>query len=188
MLRFVSELERWNQSYNLTSVRLAKDMVTRHLLDSLTLVPFIGSSPVLDIGTGAGLPGIPLAIALPEVRFTLVDSNGKKVRFVRHAIRTLQLGNASAVQSRAEALDLEACDAEAGFDVVVARALASMDTLGQWCRHALARHGRLLAMKGPQAQSEMDQVPDGFSVVNIHPLTVPGLSAERQLIELEKTV
>lgn len=188
MLRFVSELERWNQSYNLTSIRLAKDMVTRHLLDSLTLVPFIGTGSVVDIGTGAGLPGIPLAIAVPEARFILVDSNGKKVRFVRHAIRTLRLSNARAVQSRAEELDLVACDAEAGFDVVVARALATTNTLGQWCRHALATNGRLLAMKGPQAQSEMDQTPDGFSVVAIHPLTVPGLTAQRQLIELEKTV
>lgn len=188
MLRFVSELERWNQSYNLTSIRLAKDMVTRHLLDSLTLAPFIGSESVLDIGTGAGLPGVPLAVALPEARFVMVDSNGKKVRFVRHAIRTLRLGNAQALQSRAEELDLAACNAESGFDVVVARALASLSTLGQWCRNALATNGRLLAMKGPQAQSEMDQTPDGFKVVAVHPLSVPGLAAERQLIELEKTV
>src|SRR5690242_7700037 len=103
LLRYVELLERWNQAYNLTAVRDPGEMVPKHLLDSLAVLPFVAKGPVADVGTGAGLPGIPLAVARPDLKFTLIDSNGKKTRFVTQAVAELKLGNVAVVQSRAEA-------------------------------------------------------------------------------------
>jgi 16S rRNA (guanine527-N7)-methyltransferase len=153
LLRYLGELVLWNKAYNLTAVRDPADMVTRHLLDSLSVLPHV-QGRVVDVGSGAGLPGIPLAIANPALNVTLLDSNGKKARFLRHAQRVLPLGNVEVVEARAE---------------------ASSARLG-------APDGRWLAMKGKLDRAELAAVPAGFRVERELPLQVPGLDEERHLI------
>src|SRR5579875_1371563 len=141
LLDYQALLERWNGAYNLTAVRDPAEMVTRHLLDSLAILPFVAGASLADLGTGPGLPGIPLAIAAPGRQVLLVDSNGKKVRFLREAIRALRLEGVRAVQSRVEQVDGQ-------FDCITARAFASLPDMLAWGGHLLAPAGRWLAMKG----------------------------------------
>ena len=173
-------LERWNAAYNLTAVRDPAEMVTRHLLDSLAILPFVQGDTLADLGTGPGLPGIPLAIAAPGRQVLLVDSNGKKVRFLREAIRALRLDGVRAVQSRVE-------EVEGQYDCVTARAFASLADMLGWGGHLLAPGGIWLAMKGKAPDEELPGVPPGFAVRGIHALTVPGLDAERNLVVLGRT-
>lgn len=182
LLRYVELLERWNQAYNLTAVRDPAEMVGKHLLDSLSVLPFVTEGPVADVGTGAGLPGIPLAVARPELRFTLIDSNGKKTRFVTHAVAELKLPNVEVVQSRAEAHR-----PTIPYAVVVSRAFASLADFATLAGGMAAPGGRLLAMKGVDPKDELAALPKGFKVLKVHPLRVPGLDADRCLVELEKT-
>lgn len=177
LLDYQALLERWNAAYNLTAVRDPAEMVTRHLLDSLAILPYVQGATLVDLGTGPGLPGIPLAIAAPERQILLVDSNGKKVRFLREAIRALQLGGVRAVQSRVE-------EVEGTFDCITARAFASLADMLGWGGHLLAPGGTWLAMKGKAPDEELPGVPPGFAVRAIHPLAVPGLDAERSLVVL----
>ena len=178
LLDYLALLERWNATYNLTAVRDPVDMVTRHLLDALAILPYVRGKSLADLGTGPGLPGIPLAIAEPGRDILLVDSNGKKVRFLREAIRTLKLEGVRALQSRVE-------DVEGQFDCVTARAFASLADMLAWGGHLLAPQGIWLAMKGKAPDEELPGVPADFAVRTIHTLMVPGLgSVERHLVVL----
>ena len=177
LLEYQALLGRWNATYNLTAVRDPAEMVTRHLLDSLAILPHVQGESLADLGTGPGLPGIVLAIAAPARQILLVDSNGKKVRFLREAIRALQLGGVRAVQSRVE-------EVEGTFDCITARAFASLADMLGWGGHLLAPGGTWLAMKGKAPDEELPGVPPGFAVRAIHPLAVPGLDAERSLVVL----
>ena len=179
LLDYQALLSRWNAAYNLTAIRDPAEMVTRHLLDSLAILPFVEGETLADLGTGPGLPGIVLAIAAPGRQILLVDSNGKKVRFLREAIRALKLDGVRAVQSRVE-------EVEGRFDCVTARAFASLADMLGWGGHLLAPHGRWLAMKGKAPAEELPDVPAGFAVAAIHALAVPGLDAERHLVVLRR--
>ncbi|KRF01217.1 16S rRNA (guanine(527)-N(7))-methyltransferase RsmG [Frateuria sp. Soil773] len=177
LLDYQALLERWNAAYNLTAVRDPAEMVTRHLLDSLAILPYVQGASLADLGTGPGLPGIVLAIAAPGREILLVDSNGKKVRFLREAIRALKLEGVRALQSRVE-------DVEGRFDCVTARAFASLADMLAWGGHLLAPEGVWLAMKGKPSDDELPGIPPGFALRGRHALDVPGLDAERHLLVL----
>ena len=177
LLAYLDLLVRWNRTYNLTAVRDPREMVSRHLLDSLAMESFLGGIGTLaDLGTGPGLPGIPLAIARPALRVTLVEANGKKARFLREAVRTLGLANAEVAESRIEALDRPGA-----FDAITARALASLPQILGFGGHLLAPGGKLLAMKGARPDEEIAALPRGWRLETLHRLTVPGLDGERHL-------
>ena len=177
LLAYVALLDRWNRTYNLTAIRDPREMVGKHLLDSLAMLPFIADGTLADLGAGAGLPGIPLAIARPGLQVTLVESNGKKARFLREAVRTLQLGNVRVAEARIEALD-----EPAAFDAITARALAGLPLIVELGGHLLKPNGRLLAMKGAVPDDEIAALPTGWRVEAVHPLAVPGLVAQRHLV------
>ncbi len=181
LARYLALMLRWNAAYNLTAIRDPREMVSKHLLDSLAMVPFVGPGvgvPTLaDLGTGAGLPGIPLAIAHPGLRVTLVESNGKKARFMREALRTLSLSNAEVAESRIEALDRPGA-----FAAITARALATLPLILELGGHLIAPGGTLLAMKGARPDEEIAALPSGWTLRAIQPLQVPGLEAERHLV------
>ena len=182
LLAYLALLDRWNRTYNLTAIREPRDMVAKHLLDSLAMQPFVRDLGTLaDLGAGAGLPGIPLAIACPQLQVTLVESNGKKARFLREAVRTLGLAGARVAESRIEAV------ADAGaYDAITARALATLPLLLALGGHLLKPGGRLLAMKGAVPDEEIAALPDGWRVETIQPLLVPGLDAERHLVVVRR--
>ncbi|MDF4004804.1 16S rRNA (guanine(527)-N(7))-methyltransferase RsmG [Luteibacter sahnii] len=179
LLDYRELLERWNAAYNLTAIRDDREMVARHLLDSLTIVPYVRGRSLADLGTGPGLPGIPLAIAEPAREVLMVDSNGKKVRFLREAIRSLKLGNARALQCRVE-------EVEGTFECITARAFASLADMLRWGGHLLAPDGVWLAMKGKHPDDELSGVPEGFRVEAIHTLAVPGVEGERHLVVVRR--
>ena len=183
LLDYVALLARWNATYNLTAIREPREMIGKHLLDSLAMQPFVRELRTLaDLGTGPGLPGIPLAIATPALQVTLVESNGKKARFLREAVRQLKLGNANVAESR-----IEAFDARGRFDAITARALATLPLILELGGHLLKPEGRLLAMKGVVPEDEIAALPAGWRVAAVHPLRVPGLDAERHLLEVVKS-
>lgn len=175
----LDELERWNRSYNLTAIRAREEMLTHHLLDSLSVAPWVQGERVIDVGTGAGFPGLPLAIAQPARQFVLLDSNGKKVRFVGHAARTLQLGNVQAVHARAESYE----DPE-GFDCVVARACAPLTELLPLVAGLCRPDTRVLAMKGRRETESGEALATGWALEADHELIVPGLHEARHLLVL----
>lgn len=179
LLDYQALLQRWNVTYNLTAVRDPAQMVTRHLLDSLAILPFVHGVTLADLGSGAGLPGIPLAIAAPQRQVLLVDANGKKVRFLREAIRTLKLERVSAAQERVETLS-------GRFDCITARAFASLADMLALGGHLLAADGVWLAMKGRDPDAELRDLPPGFVARAVHTLSVPGLDAERHLVVLAR--
>lgn len=176
LLSFIKLIEKWNKAYNLTAIRNREDMVRLHVLDSLAIVPFIEGKRVIDIGTGAGLPGIPLAIYLPEIEFTLLDSNAKKTRFVQQAILELKLKNVSVCHNR-----VEQYHPEKRFDTVITRAFAGLSDIVELTAHLLNKDGVLLAMKG--------QIPDVSKLesakTELIPVNVPGISAERCLVKIQ---
>ena len=177
LLQYLALLDRWNKTYNLTAIRDPREMVTRHLLDSLAMAPFFSTGTLADLGTGPGLPGIPLAITHPGLQVTLVESNGKKCRFMREAVRKLGLSNARVAESRAEALD------EPGaYDNLTARAMDTLAGIIAVGGHLLRPGGRLLAMKGVVPHEEIAALPAGWQVESITPLQVPGLVGERHLV------
>ena len=202
LIQYLLLLGRWNQAYNLTAVRDPREQVARHLLDSLAVLPWVTQGPVLDLGTGAGLPGIPLALARPGLAFTLLDSNGKKARFVRQALLELGLEQVDVIQIR-----LEAYQPKRKFATIVARALASLRELYLSALGLAADDGRLLALKGRLAKEELaaliacqaadpvlaeaaraaevTRAPGArLSESRIYPLVVPGIDGERTLIEV----
>ena len=181
LLAYLELLARWNKTYNLTSVRDPREMLRKHLLDSLSMQPYVDAGPLADLGAGPGLPGIPLAIADPSLQVTLIDSNAKMSRFQREAVRALGLANVRVVQSRAENV------AEPGaFRLLTARALDRLAGIVAVGGHLLAPGGRLLAMKGQRPDAEIAELPAGWTVTAVHVLRVPGLDAERHLVEVTR--
>ncbi|MGH8443726.1 MAG: 16S rRNA (guanine(527)-N(7))-methyltransferase RsmG [Solimonas sp.] len=183
LLRYIDEMARWNTAYNLTAIRTPSEMVTRHLLDSLALLPVLQALPgypearLLDVGAGAGLPGIPLAIAEPRLRVTVLDSNGKKARFMRHAVRTLALGNVEVAESRVE--DWKPAEPYAG---IVSRAFAALADFVTATGPLLARGGVWVAMKGKLDAAELAAVPAAVDIRETRRLRVPGLAEERHAV------
>lgn len=177
LLDYLRLLAKWSSAYNLTAVRDPSEMVTRHLLDSLAVAPHVRGPEVLDIGTGAGLPGIPLALALPEFAFTLLDSNAKKTRFVTQAVAELGLTNVCVVNARAEDFH-----PPRPFATLIARAFASIPDMLAACAHLCAPGGRILAMKGKLPEDELAALPGPWRVVVAERLAVPGLQATRHLV------
>jgi len=180
-LALLAELLEWNARFNLTSITVPADMLRKHLLDSLAVLPHLQGARIADVGTGAGFPGLPLAICSPERQFTLIDATAKKCRFVTHAAALLGLTNVTVVHARAEAWR-----PAAAFDSVVARALASLAEFIRSAAHLCASGGRLLAMKGRVPEAELASLPHGWHMVALHRLAVPGLEAERHLVELAR--
>ena len=181
LLAYLALLDKWNRVYNLTAVRDTDRMVSHHLLDSLVAVPFYQSGTVLDVGSGGGLPGIPLAIARPDVQVTLIDSVAKKTAFLLQAKAELGLKNLQVITGRVE--DFRP---ETGFDVITSRAFSDLKEFVTLTRHLLNPGGRWLAMKGLYPHEEIALLPAGVKVSADHELRVPGLDASRHLIVLER--
>ncbi|MGY0505754.1 16S rRNA (guanine(527)-N(7))-methyltransferase RsmG [Luteimonas sp. e5] len=176
LLQYLALLQRWNATYNLTAVRDVREMVSRHILDSLAMARFVPDAALADLGTGPGLPGIPLAIARPGCQVTLVESNGKKARFLREALRRLQLSNAEVAECRAERLQRPGA-----YAAITARALATLAGIIEVGGHLLAEDGVLLALKAGSIEAEAAQLPPGWVLRETHELQVPGLAATRRL-------
>ena len=172
-------LDEWNQRMNLTAIRERPAQVTKHLLDSLSVATWIRGNRVADVGSGAGFPGIPLAIVLPGVQFVLIESIGKKCRYLEHVKEALGLDNVEVVQSRAETYR-----PTARFETVLARAVGPIPDLVKHAGGLVAGGGRLLAMKGRYPEDELARKLNGWKLVAVHPLHVPGLDEERHLVEL----
>lgn len=180
LLAYLELLAKWNRAYNLTAVRDPDAMVARHLLDALAVLPFVQGTTLADLGSGAGLPGIPLAIARRDLAVTLIESNGKKARFLREVVRSLPLPNVTVRETRVQ-------DAAGPFDVVAARAFASLADMLSWGGHLLASDGRWLAMKGRIDPHEIGAIPEGFRVIAVHRLEVPGIDGDRNLVALARS-
>lgn len=176
LLQYLQLLQKWNKAYNLTAVRDVDQMVIRHLLDSLSLKPYIDASPILDVGTGAGLPGIPLAICLPHLSFVLLDSNSKKTRFLNQVKIELGLDNIQVIHSRVE--DYQADEA---FKIITSRAFAALNTILERTQHLVVSSTRILAMKGKEEDVELLA---GFEKYNEYSLNVAFLDEERRLVEV----
>jgi 16S rRNA (guanine527-N7)-methyltransferase len=180
LLELLDALERWNAAYNLTSIVQREEMLTHHLLDSLAVHADLHGTTVADAGTGAGFPGLPLALACAERRFTLIDSAQKKTRFVAHAARLLRLGNVDVVHARVEALR-----PVRPFDCVVARAFAPLARLLEQVRPLCGPDTRVLALKGRRPEAELAALEPPWSVLEVRTLKVPGLEEERHLVVLQ---
>ncbi|MDP1925295.1 MAG: 16S rRNA (guanine(527)-N(7))-methyltransferase RsmG [Thiobacillus sp.] len=183
LLAYLALLDKWNRVYNLTAVRDPERMVSHHLLDSLAAVPLFQAESVLDVGSGGGLPGIPLAIARPELQVTVIDSIAKKTAFLLQAKAELGLANLNVVTRRVEDFH-----SPAGFDVITSRAFSDLKEFVTLTRHLLRPGGRWLAMKGLIPHEEIATLPDWVRVSANHELRVPGLEASRHLIVLEPVV
>jgi 16S rRNA (guanine527-N7)-methyltransferase len=182
LLKLVDELELGNAQFNLTAIRDRLGMLRKHVLDSLSLEPYLRGDRVADVGTGAGFPGLPLAIANPQRLFTLIEATGKKARFAERTAQQLRCDNVQVVHARAESyrpFEL--------FDTVTARALSSLADFAAYAGHLCAPGGRLLAMKGKRPDEEISALPKSFRVLAVHRLKVPGLDDERHLVELSPT-
>ena len=179
LLAFVDLLQKWNRKFNLTAIRDPLAMVNQLLLDALAAIPYITRGPVLDVGTGAGLPGLPLAMACPNLAFTLLDSNGKKIRFIKQVLIELQIDNVDVVQSRVEAFQ-----PAAPFATIVSRAYADMGKLVNSTSHLLSREGYWLAWKGELNNAELLQAEQDAQVDAVIPLKIPGVSRPRHLVKL----
>lgn len=180
LIKYVELLNKWNKTYNLTAVRKSEQMVTRHLLDSLSICPYIRGKHILDVGTGAGLPGIPLAVIFPDRQFTLLDSNNKKTRFVIQAVSELELPNVDVVQSRVEEFESEVL-----FDTIISRAYSAIGDMVKQTSHLLASDGVFLAMKGANPIAEIDELSSNYTIEESHVIKVPGLEEERHLLEIK---
>jgi 16S rRNA (guanine527-N7)-methyltransferase len=182
LLRLLDELERWNRTYNLTAIRERTAMLTHHLLDSLSVHGDLRGTSIADVGTGAGFPGLPLAVVNPQRHFTLIDSSGKKMRFVEHAARELGLDNVSPLQQR-----VADCKPAQPFDTIVARAFAPLPKLLREVRSLGDAHTRILAMKGKWPAAELDEVDQQWRHDASHTVDIPGLDEARCVIVLSQS-
>jgi 16S rRNA (guanine527-N7)-methyltransferase len=182
LARLIQLLDKWNRVFNLTAIRDPEEMVTLHVLDSICVRPFLQGVSILDVGTGAGLPGLPLAMVDPQRQFTLLDSGGKKIRFVQHVIGELALKNAFAEQVRVE--NYQPADS---FDTVLCRAFSTIGQFVRSCGRLVASGGRLVAMKGRSPDDEIKNLPSGWHVSGLTAVEVPGLDAQRHIVVLERT-
>jgi 16S rRNA (guanine527-N7)-methyltransferase len=180
LLQYLALLQKWNRVYNLTAVRETQRMVSEHLLDCLAVTPYIGEKRILDVGSGAGLPGIPLALALPEARVTVLDSSQKKAAFLQQVMTELKLGNVVVACER-----VENWKPAARFDVVISRALSDLGEFVSLAGRHLATGGRLVAMKGVHPYDEIGQLPQTWQARQVIPLAVPGLRAQRHLVLMQ---
>ena len=180
LLDYVELLARWNATFNLTAVRDPADMIDRHLLDSLAIARYVHGDSLIDLGSGAGLPGIPLAILEPLRQHVLVDSNGKKARFLRETVRTLGLANVRVEHARVE-------DLRGEYATITTRAFASLAEMVALGGHLLAPDGIWLAMKGMLGKEEILGLPAGFQIAEVIPLAVPGLGAARHLVIIRRS-
>lgn len=179
LIEYLGELARWSRAYNLTAVREPAEMVARHVLDSLAARPYLQGREIVDVGTGAGLPGWVLAVAEPDRQFMLLDSGGKKARFVRHVLLRFGPENAAVVQARAQDYP------RAGsFDTVISRAFSDLATMLEAAGHLAAPGGAILAMKGRVTERELAAIPSAYRLTATHRLAVPGVAAERNLVAL----
>ena len=182
LINFVLLLDKWNKAYNLTSVRDPQDMLIKHIFDSIVVSPHLVGEHFADVGTGPGLPGVPLAIMNPDKTFLLIDSLGKRVRFITQSLYELKISNVTAMQTRVEDVQLEK-----PLDGVLSRAFASLKDMLHWCQDLTDENGLFLALKGQVNQLELDEIPAGFTVVDCISLEVPNLDGDRHLIKVKKT-
>ncbi|RUO69671.1 16S rRNA (guanine(527)-N(7))-methyltransferase RsmG [Idiomarina ramblicola] len=180
-LALVGLLDKWNKAYNLTSVRNPKDMLTRHIMDSLAIRDYLHGQRFIDVGTGPGLPGLPLAIAEPDKEFVLLDSLGKRIRFIRQVCHELKLTNVTPVQAR-----VEDYQDQQKFDGVISRAFASLNDMLSWCEHLPGENGRFYALKGLYPQDELEQLPQQYKIESIEQIKVPGIDASRHIVIISK--
>nr|WP_224055075.1 16S rRNA (guanine(527)-N(7))-methyltransferase RsmG [Celerinatantimonas diazotrophica] len=180
LVALVELLDKWNKAYNLTSVRDPNEMLIRHILDSLVVSEHLEGDRFIDVGTGPGLPGLPLAIINPDKQFVLLDSLGKRIRFIKQVCYSLKLNNVTALQAR-----VENYQPEDKFDGVLSRAFASLSDMLQWCSHLPANHGKFYALKGSIPESEIETLDVGLKVRDIIKLQVPRLAEQRHLIIIE---
>jgi 16S rRNA (guanine527-N7)-methyltransferase len=179
LLEYLLQLHKWNQAFNLSGIKQLDEMLNLHLLDSLVLAPFVDGDRIADVGTGAGLPGFPLALCFPEKQFYLIDSNSKKTRFIFQTAALLEVKNITVIHSRVEDYAIQP-----QVDIVTSRAFAALTDFVQGCRYLLSGTGKFLAMKGLYPQAEIDALPAGFQVSAVHPVKVPGVAAERHILEI----
>ncbi len=182
LLAYLALLDKWNRTFSLTALREADKAVSHHLLDSLAILPFVPAASLLDVGSGGGMPGIPLAIACPDLSVTLLDSNAKKTAFLRQAMIELGLKNVSVHAGR-----VEQYHPQLRFTAIASRAFASLADFVALSAHLLAPDGAWLAMKGVYPQAEIDELPAGVTVDAVHPLRAPGIDGERHLVIMKKT-
>ncbi|MFZ3402490.1 16S rRNA (guanine(527)-N(7))-methyltransferase RsmG [Aeromonas salmonicida] len=180
LVQLVELLHKWNKAYNLTSVRDPDAMLVKHILDSLVVSPHLHGERFIDVGTGPGLPGLPLAIINPDKQFVLLDSLGKRINFIRQVIQELGLTNVTPVKSR-----VEEYQPDVGFDCVLSRAFASLEDMLSWCHHLPFEQGSFLALKGQYPEQELAQLPANIRLVACHELRVPELEGERHLLEFK---
>ncbi|HGY1051766.1 TPA: 16S rRNA (guanine(527)-N(7))-methyltransferase RsmG [Aeromonas salmonicida subsp. pectinolytica] len=180
LVQLVELLHKWNKAYNLTSVRDPDAMLVKHILDSLVVSPHLHGERFIDVGTGPGLPGLPLAIINPDKQFVLLDSLGKRINFIRQVIQELGLTNVTPVKSR-----VEEYQPDVGFDCVLSRAFASLEDMLSWCHHLPSEQGSFLALKGQYPEQELAQLPANIRLVACYELRVPELEGERHLLEFK---
>ena len=179
LVDLVNLLNKWNKAYNLTSVRNPQEMLVKHILDSLVVSPYLQGDRFIDVGTGPGLPGLPLAIINPSKQFVLLDSLGKRISFIRNAVRELGLTNVTPVLSR-----VEEYQPEDKFDGVLSRAFASLKDMTDWCHHLLKENGHFYALKGIYQEDEINELNKKYTIQEVIELHVPELIGERHLIIL----
>jgi 16S rRNA (guanine527-N7)-methyltransferase len=181
LIHYVLMMHKWNKAYNLTSVRDPQQMVIKHIVDSIVVAPFLDKIHYIDVGTGPGLPGIPLAIMCPDKQFILLDSLGKRVRFMKQVAYELKINNIQPVQSRVEDFI-----SNVEIDGVLSRAFASLKDMLHWCQHLVDSHGVFLALKGQLPTNELDELPLEFTLQETIKLNVPGLEGERHIVKIKK--
>jgi 16S rRNA (guanine527-N7)-methyltransferase len=181
LINYILLMHKWNKAYNLTSVRDPQDMLIKHIFDSIVISPHLQGSHFADVGTGAGLPGIPLAIMNPDKTFLLIDSLGKRIRFIKQSLYELKINNVTAMQTRVEDVVLEK-----PLDGVLSRAFASLRDMLNWCGSLTDENGLFLALKGQVNQLELDEIPTGFKVIECVDLAIPKFKGERHLIKVKK--